>query len=335
MKSKDLAKILNVSPATVSMVLNNKPGISDETREMILEAAKKYGMKIKGNINNMEKLPVRYVIYKKTGEIVGDTPCFFQLTEGITHACQKIGCPIQISYFYGNDYLAPQFEEIVNSKCSGMILLGTELDEEMFFAFKNLGLPMVLLDTYKDEFDVNSVLINNIQGAFTATNYLINHGHTKVGYLKCSARMTNFRERADGYYKALRRNDIPFDHPYVHILTADITQGYMDMCKILEEKPPLATAYFADNDVIGAAAMRAFKDYGYRIPEDVSIIGFDNSPECQILSPMLSTMNVDMSKLGEIAVMRLLEILQGDTNVSLKVCLSTELVERESVKTIK
>lgn len=332
--SKELADILNVSPATVSMVLNNKQGISEETRDMVLKAAKEYDLQVKKVPSAKSKLSLQYIIYKKSGEVVGDTPFFSQVTEGIIQECQQRDCTLKMSYFYGNDDFEPQFEEILKKKCSGILLLGTEMDLDTFEHFKKLDIPLVLMDCYHDDIDINTVLINNTQGAYAATNNLIKHGHKKIGYLKSKVRINNFKERADGYYKALRQNNIPFDHPYVLEISPEAKQGYIDMCNILQNKPELATAYFADNDIVAAAAIRAFKDYNYKIPDDISVIGFDDMPECQVISPPLSTMNVDKKKLGALAVSRLTEVVRNIDGAVIKLALSTQLVERESVKTI-
>ena len=92
--------------------------------------------------------------------------------------------------------------------------------------------------------------------------------------------------------KALRANGISTSHPYVHQVSPTSDEGYRDMLRLLESKAPIADAYFADNDIIAAAAMRALRENGYRIPEDVSIIGFDDVPMCDMMVPPLSTMKV-------------------------------------------
>ena len=184
---------------------------------------------------------------------------------------------------------------------------------------------------YYDELDYDCVLINNIQGAFNATNYLIQCGHKNVGYFHSSLDISNFSERADGYYKALRANGISTSHPYVHLVSPTSDEGYRDMLRLLESKAPIADAYFADNDIIAAAAMRALRENGYRIPEDVSIIGFDDVPMCDMMVPPLSTMKVRKRELGATAVQRLLDRVADPKRECLKMCMATKLVKRQSV----
>jgi LacI family transcriptional regulator len=213
-----------------------------------------------------------------------------------------------------------------------MILFATEMEEADFRIFQNISIPMVVLDCYYDTLDYDCVLINNIQGAFKATDYLIRCGHKHVGYLHSSIDISNFRERADGYYKALRTHGLDTSHPFVHRISPTSQEGYQDMIRILEEKPALADAYFADNDIIAAAAMRAFQQFGYRIPEDISIIGFDDLPLCDLMHPPLSTMRVDQQELGMLAAGRLYEIMEKNDLQKLKISITASMVCRESVQ---
>lgn len=331
--AKELAQKLNISAATVSMVLNRKPGISEKTRNLVLDAAREYGYDFSKKWDTAEeKGSILYVIYKKHGTVVADTPFFSQLTEGIEQACKGKGFELQITYFYENKDIGAQIQELSEKNCQGILLLGTEMDVEYFQPFTRLKVPMVVLDTYFEELDCDSVLINNVQGAYLATNYLIDKGLGEIGYLRSSYPIGNFEERADGYYKALRHHDLPTSHPYVHRLTPSMEGAYTDMSEILREKPPVAPAYFADNDLIAAGAMRAFKEFGYKIQEDISIVGFDDTPICDFLEPPLTTMEVPKKRLGELAVLRLLQKIAGETKVMIKTEVSVKLHERKSVK---
>lgn len=331
--AKELAKNLNISAATVSMVLNNKPGISEKTRNMVIEAAKEYGYDFSKKGEPVgEKGSVQYVIYKKHGTVVGDTPFFSQVTEGIEQACKAEGYELLITYFHENQDIHEQIQALSEKNCQGILLLGTEMDMEYFPPFSRLKVPMVVLDTYFEELNCDSVLINNVQGAYRATNYLLEKGMTDVGYLRSSYPIGNFDERADGYYKALRHHGLPTGHPYVHRLTPSMEGAYLDMIHALRENPPIAQAYFADNDLIAAGAIRAFKEHGYKIPEDISIIGFDDMPICDFLDPPLTTMEVPKKRLGELAVKQLVQKILYEPKVTVKIEVSVKLHERKSVR---
>jgi DNA-binding LacI/PurR family transcriptional regulator len=330
--AKELAQKLNVSAATVSMVLNKKPGISDKTREMVLTAAKKYGYEFPQKGETDFHGTIQFIIYKKDGTVVADTPFFSQVTAGIDAGCKAAGYELQITYFYENERIPEQIRLLSEKNFQGILLLGTEMEPEYFRYFSTLKVPLVVLDTYFEELDCDSVLINNVQGAYLATNYLISKGMKQVGYLRSSYSIGNFAERADGYYKALRCHKLPTDHPYVHRLAPSMEGAYEDMKELLDKKVPIGDAYFADNDLIAAGAMRAFKEYGYRIPEDVSIIGFDDMPICVYLEPTLSTMAVPKKRLGELAVECLVSKILHPTKVCVKTEVSVELKKRGSIR---
>lgn len=331
--AKELAEKLNISAATVSMVLNRKPGISEKTRNMVIDAAKEYGYDLTKKWDpSDEKGSIQYVIYKKHGTVVGDTPFFSQVTEGIEQACKAQGYELQITYFYENQDIDAQIQTLSEKNCQGILLLGTEMDVDCFPPFSKIKVPMVILDTYFEELECDSVLINNVQGAYRATNYLIEKGMDTVGYLRSSYPIGNFAERAEGYYKALRHHHLPTSHPYVHHLTPSMEGAYHDMIKILKDNKTFAQAYFADNDLIAAGAMRALKEQGVRIPEEVSIIGFDDMPICDILEPPLTTMDVPKKRLGELAMKQLDQKIHQETKGTVKIELSVKLHERNSVR---
>lgn len=333
--AKELAQLINVSPATVSMVFNNKPGISEATRDLVLSTAAKYGYAPKSAPPaSPSSRVIQLINYKKHGKIAADTPFFSQLTEGITQECCRRNCVLHISYFYENMDISAQLASLKEVDCIGILLLATEMQREDFKKFRDFSVPIVVLDCYYDELKYDCVLINNIQGAFNATSYLIQCGHKKIGYLRSNLEISNFAERADGYYKALRANGISTSHPYVHAISPTAEEGYQDMLTVLDAAPELADAYFADNDIIAAAAMKAFRERGRRLPEDISIIGFDDMPLCDMMIPSLSTMRVRKQELGAAAIARLMDRIADNKKEYLKISMSTQLIKRESVSVL-
>lgn len=332
--AKELAKKLNLSAAAVSMALNNKPGVSTATRQMVLDAAEKYHYDFS---RLQEKYSpsgeVYFVIYKKNGTVVADTPFFAQLSEGISIACKKKGYKLKICYLYEDkSTLTRQIEDIQYSNCCALILLGTEMNEIDLAPFLELPMPIVLLDAYFETVSCNCVLINNVQGAYLATKYLIQKCHAQPGYLKSSYSISNFAERTSGFYKAVRSSGMSSYNSIVHELSPSIDGAHSDMLRIIENGEPLASCYFADNDLIAIGAMQALKEKGYHIPEDISIIGFDNQPMSRIIEPSLSTIHVPKQYMGEIAALRVIELLEFPSNLPVKTEISTVLIERDSVK---
>ncbi|MBO5197182.1 MAG: LacI family DNA-binding transcriptional regulator [Lachnospiraceae bacterium] len=332
--AKEIAKHLNISAAAVSMALNNKPGISEMTRQRVFETARELGYDFTRKQEAEHAGTVKFVIYKKHGHVASDTPFFAQVTEGIQTMCRQNQLNLQVTYFYEGADTAAQRKEIESGDCIGVILLGTEMEAKDCRSFQDLPVPYVVLDSYFEDISCNTVMINNVQGAYLAVRYLIENGHRRIGYLRSATKIGNFGERADGYYKALRSEEIPTGHPYVVYLRPTADGAYEDMKQYLAGNPTLPTAYFADNDLISAGALRALKEAGYKIPEDISMIGFDDMPFCEVLDPPLTTMNVPKQKLGAMAVERLIALIRKGETECVKMELAVSLINRQSVKNI-
>ena len=331
--AKELATKLNISAATVSMVFNNKPGISPATKAMVLEAAKEYGYEpVKKAEESQPNQVIHFIIYKKHGHVVTDTPFFAQIMEGINLQCQKYNCRQQITYVYENPSLQTRLNDIYKLECSGIILLGTEMEPEDFKHFETLSIPIVILDNYFEDIKYDSVLINNIQGAYSATKHLIQNGHQKIGYLHSNIGIGNFAERSDGYYKALSAHQLPVNDNLIQPVSPTSEGAYEDIKRYLNSSPEVASAYFADNDIIAVAAMRAFKDAGIKVPDEISLVGFDDLPICDLVEPPLTTMSVPKLQLGALAVDILMSKINKSTNEIIKVEVSPTLIERRSVK---
>lgn len=329
--AKELANKLGLSPATISIVFNNRQGVSEETRQRVLAAAKEHGYKFSVTPEKKQKT-ISFVLFKKTGgAVVDDTPFFSAMTEGIATCCREHDFSLDIRYIFEDKNINSELNSLVTSGSEGIILLATEMKASDFETFKDLNLPMVVLDTYFESISIDYVLINNIQGAFLATDTLFKTRRKQPGYLHSSYSIGNFEERADGFYKAIRQNGMSPSASIVHMLTPSIEGAYTDMKQLLSQGIEIADCYFADNDMIAIGAMRAFKKYGYRIPKDVAFIGFDNAYPNGIISPPLTTIDVPKQAMGRLAVERLIYIMSDDTAVPVKTELLTSLIYRSTL----
>lgn len=331
--AKELSKMLNLSEAAVSMALRNRPGVSTQTRRLVQETAEQHGYDFtKIHKQKDRSQHITFVVYKRQGAIVGETPFFSELSEGIGTACSEADYKLQISYIHKleND-VAKKIDEIVYSNCAGIILLGTEMQTEDIQHFLNLPIPIVLLDVSFDFIDLDCVIINNTQGALMATNHLISRTKKQPGYLRSSYKISNFSERADGFYKSVRNHGMSTSKSIVHKLTPSVEGAFADMMELIEKKEELAPCYFADNDWIAIGAMKAMQKNGIKIPEDVAIIGFDNIPMASFMDPSLTTIHVPKKYMGEIAVKRLIEIANNKGNSPIKIEVGTKLKKRKSI----
>lgn len=332
--AKELAKLLNLSEAAVSMALNNKPGVSTQTRKRVMAAAAEHDYdfsRIKETAVSIKYQGIiQFIIYKKNGAVVSDTPFFSQLSEGIDAGCKEACYCLNISYLYEEDDIPSKISEMVRLGCRGILLLGTEMAEEDFKPFSNLPVPVVVIDTCFENRSADCIIIDNVQGAFYAANYLIRKRKKQPGYLKSSYPIKNFDQRSDGFYQAVRKNGMSVSNSKVHILSPSMDGSYADMVSVLKQGEIPADCYFADNDLIAAGAIKALKENGYRIPQDVAVIGFDDMPLCTFLDPPLTTIHVPKQYMGMMAAKRMAELIDTKSPYPIKVEISTTLVLRKS-----
>ena len=287
--AKEIAQKLGLSPATVSLVLRGRPGISPETRERVLRMAKEMGYS-KWIEPAPERRRIRFVLYKKHGAVVGETAFFAQLTESIDTEAKRRGYDLLITYFYGTQNNEEQIRALMDSTCAGIILLATEMTTADLTPFKKLTIPLVILDRYFPDEEYDCIVINNVYGVKHAVRYLISQGHSEIGYLSSNVAIRNFHERQDGYLRGIRLISV-LNNSRSHIVKVapTVDGAFSNMAAYLAAGPNLPTAFFADNDLIAISCMRALRVAGYHIPDDVSIIGFDGITTGELTDPPLTT----------------------------------------------
>ena len=222
--AKELAARLNLSATAVSMALNGKPGVSTETRAMVIREAEKAGydfsrLSMKKNASG----DIYCIICRAHNAILNYTPIFSELTDGIEQECRKNGYHLKTFQLYEKiDDLQKYIEELRISQCAGVILLGTEVSASVCHEFLQLSVPVILLDSYFDSADCSCVLINNAQGAYLATSYLIDRCGRQPGHLCSFYRITNFRERTHGFHRAVREHGMSTAKSIIHELSPSI-----------------------------------------------------------------------------------------------------------------
>lgn len=325
---KKISEVTGFSPATVSNALNYKKGVNADTASKILKTARDLGYFEENRITK-----VKFVMFKRKGVVVEDTPFFPAMISGVEQECRACGMEMSLCNLDKRD---PDYREQVNwlrrDKAAAVILLGTEMMDEDSELIRGLTCPLVVIDYWKEDMSFDAVLINNADSARMATEYLIANGHTEIGYLQGRMRIKPFRSRSVGYQTALQKASIPLRKEYVVTLSPTMDGAYEDMKDYLSGSPKLPTAFFADNDIIALGAMKAMSERGIRIPDDVSVIGFDDLTYSSISNPPLTTLRVPKQEMGRVAVRRLWDILQDNDELRLKTQVCTQFIERASVK---
>lgn len=329
---QDIAKIAGVSPGTVSNALNDRKGVGKDTKERIIKIAEEMGY-FKNNKKD-EGGVIRLIKFKKNGHVVADTPFFSSLIEACEKECRNNGYELLISQVVYGEHTKDDVQKIVNQhKVDGILLLATEMEESDLNYFESIDMPMVVVDSYFKEKDYDYVVINNTKGAYSATKYLFDKGHREIGLLSSKIDIKNFKYRFEGYKKTLDTFDIEYNQANTVYLDPTMDGAYEDFKIYLDKNEIIPSAFFALNDIIALGAIKAMTEKGIKVPEDVSIVGFDDIPFSSYSNPGVSTVKVHTDAMGKTSVKRLIEKIDSDDeDVTVKIEINTDFVERGSVK---
>ena len=304
--SKDIAKHLGLSPSAVSFALNGKPGVSEETRRLVISTAEKMGYSPAKLASVMSKRQrICFVFYvNQLVRIAENTTFSTFVLKGAENAASAKGHSIMVRYVHAGESLAKQLEDTVN-EADGFIMLGTDLNEKSEKEMKEFsacveGKPVVIVDSPFNYGFADCVVNDNYGGTRMAAEYLISRGIKRIGYIRSKYRISNFIQRGAGLEAALKNAGLTL---FCSVDTeVSFDEAYKRIDDYLSSGEELPEAFFVENDNIAAAALRAFNARGIAVPEQVSVIGFDDLPICELTAPALSTVRSFKEQLGEIAV---------------------------------
>lgn len=341
--AKELAKKLGLSPSAVSLALNGKPGVSSKTRTRVLEAAMQMGYakaEPAGSFHTGKT--ICFIRYGGTVINAAEHTSFSSFVlKGVEARATELGYNTQVRYLNAGGMVNRQALEFIR-QAAGVIFLGTDLTEqqlpEMERFFSQLeNCPIVVVDSFLLSDRVDSIGNDSYGGARMAVAHLLSKGCRRIGYVKAKQRILNFRDRELGARMAMQEAGLTLDHE----IPVDVSSegAFRDFDEWLKGEHPVPEGLYVENDIIAAAVMRVLKLHGYRVPEDVSVIGFDDIPMSQMLEPPLSTVRLAKEELGTVAMDHLHSRIAANQVPHrmpglhlMKTLLSTRLVPRASVK---
>lgn len=328
---KEIAKIAGVSIATVSLALNNKGNVKEETKKRILELAKEQGYSKKKPDIKKNILLIKYVSsgisIEKNGDFVA------KMIDAIEQTASEHGYNINIKNILASDWQESIYA-INQEEFSGIIFLSTEAEENLGEQIKSISIPVVAVDNRFETVDINAVSIDNSGGVYDAVRYAYELGHREIGFINSRVKFTNIAQRKEGFKKALENLKLKFDQDYQLEAMPTMGGAYKDMIKLLKAGIKLPTIYITGNDTIAIGAIKALKEYGLMVPDDISVIGFDDLEFCTMMDSPLTTMSVNKKGLGERSAKLLIENINGESRDTIKLLLRPKLIERASVKRI-
>jgi LacI family transcriptional regulator len=340
---REVAAIAGVSPSTVSLILNNKGSLSEETRARVHSAIKELNYSrpettvrsslSKGTATTSEPKPtLRFLKIATHGQTVNRDHNHFisDFIDGMLDGVARHGYSLQV-----DSYTNPGVDQILldlsQNDAMGFVILGTELSRDDVLALKAANRPLVFLDTYYPYVDASFVDMNNEDAVHAVLQFMQATGYKRIGFVGGDAQVANFQLRSRAFQRS--KKELGFTCRSDDLVDVGTTQikAYEDSARFLTRHETYADCYFCANDVIAFGFVKALKERAIRVPEDVGVIGFDNLPMSATMDPALTTIEVSKQKMGEIAVSILADLIRdGGVSASTKVLVGAELILRAS-----
>jgi len=325
---RDIARLAGVSVATVSRVLNNRPDVSPETREAVGRVLRDQNYTTNRNARALSAgrtgligftIPYVYGDYF-TSILAGATEALYELD------MRAVLCPTRQEH----DREVTLLERLMNDTTDGALVLLPEESNEELRGLQAFGFPFVVIDPRRPLDDgIPVVSAANATGAKAATDHLLSLGHRRIGYIAGLRGFSASEERLSGYQTALARAGVLPAPELVAEGNFELDGGRSAGLSLLDLPDP-PTAIFAANDNMAIGVVEAARERGLRVPEDVSVVGFDDTSQAAIVTPSLTTVRQPLEELGRLAVSLLVRIIEKQRLEALRVELATRLIVRGS-----
>jgi DNA-binding LacI/PurR family transcriptional regulator len=329
----DVAKKAGVSASTVSRALKNDPRIS----EIVTEKVKRIAVEM-GYIPNITARSLKTGHTNIIGLLVRDISDEWSaaVIPAIEHECSKHNLALLLSNADSDPQRERYYLEVFQQRnAEGVIILTPVSSNQIEYLPYARSVPMVLVDTFLDQPLINTITVDHELGSYMSTNHLLELGHREIVFISGPLEIAPSRKYKEGFNRALRENQINEKGAIFRAeKIIDVDHGYRAMQEVLRWNPNL-TAVATGSDLMAAGAMKAIKDYGLNIPEDISIVGYDDIPLSNFLDPALTTIRQDRGVLGELAVEILLDLISGNADQVRQITIPPEIILRESTAPVK
>lgn len=331
---KDIAKETGLSIATVSYVLNGKDNVLQETKQRVVEAAERLGYVKNYSARSlvMKSSNLIGVVIPQTepGKVmVFENPFYSEMLSSIEYHARQIGYHIIVS---GTEADERYYQLARERNLDGIIIIGVYSDD-FYSELQNAKIPIVLIDSYIEGKPFYSVRINDEESACCAVSYLIEKGHRDIAFITGKLKDGGVCEkRYLGYKRALQQAEIPIKKENILRGNTDFDSGMLLAEKMVMETS--ATALFCAADILALGAVKKLTEQGIKIPEEISVIGFDNLNIARYCTPGLTTIGQDVFEKGKKAVELIETGIKYKSQEPIELVLKTKIIERESVRTL-
>jgi LacI family transcriptional regulator len=327
---EDVAKMAGVSRSTVSRVVNDHPNVKDEVRKRVKLVIAETGYEPHAAARSLaaRRTNIIGLVIPSAVHTLFTDPYFPRLTEGISQASNAADFTLSLFLFdsYANERrMYPRITR--KGLLDGVLVQATHIDDEIFTWLGNGNIPYVVVGRPADTADMSYIDVDNVSGAHMAVTHLVLLGRRKIGTITGPLNTQAGKDRLKGYRNALDERGISIDSSL--IVEGDFTEigGYIASKQLIPNKPD---AIFVASDMMAMGTLRALREAGLSVPEDVAIVGFDDLPPATLATPQLTTVRQPIRRLGIKAVEVLIDMIGKPKRAPQQVIFGTELVIRES-----
>ena len=321
---RDVSEMAGVSPTTVSRVLNQKMIVRKETEERVWAAVETLGYRPNASARALSTRQTSSI-----GIVVRDIcdPFFPPIVHGVTYVANANGYSSFLCNLSTEPDTAFYLQLVREKRVDGIIIATSHIPDEQVLLVLNEGAPLVLVNREMD--GVVSVCTDNEQGGWDATRHLIDLGHRNIAYVGVPSYVQSGIPRRIGYERALREHTIPLNPNLLFEEENSADGGYRAAMDLLSSREK-ASAVFVYDDVMAIGAIRALEEMGLRVPNDMSVVGYDDIPLASHITPPLTTVRQAKDVMGIRAMQLLVALMQGEELAESQVLLQPELIERSS-----
>ncbi|MFM4840210.1 HTH-type transcriptional regulator GalR [Aeromonas veronii] len=328
---KDVALLSGVSVATVSRVINNSPKASQASRDAVFKAMHELNYHPNANARALA-----HQNNETLGLIVADVsdPFFGTMVKAVEQVAQATGNFLLIGNGYHDAAKEKHvIEQLIGHRCSGLVVHAKMLPDEELIQMMSYVPGMVLINRIVPGFESRCVALDDRYGSWLATRHLIQEGHKKIGFLCSNHQISDSQDRLQGYLDALQEHNIPVDERLISRGSPDELGGEAAMTELLGRGPQM-TAVVCYNDSMAAGALSVLSDNGIDVPQDLSLVGFDDVLISRYLRPRLTTVKYPVVAMATQAAELAVALSRGEAINSATNLFSPTLVRRHSVKTL-
>ncbi|HHV33061.1 MAG TPA: LacI family transcriptional regulator [Clostridiales bacterium] len=321
---QDVADSVGVSKVTVSKVLRGKSDVSEAMSKKIMDAVTRLGYVYD---NKKEKADISKISVLTAGHFfgIGGSDCFYvKLYQCLSEEFEKLNIDVMLSIVDQQSEMEITIpEKLKNRDVDGIIVMG-QLSREYLRSLMALKIPLVFLDFYYDDFNVTSINTDNFFNTYELTNKLIQLGHTKIGFVGTLDATSSIQDRFLGYYKSLIEHHIPLNQEW--ILNDRESDGtYLN----IELPKALPTAFVCNCDEVAMLFINNLKAHGYKVPDDISVTGFDDTNHSMLSNPKITTVQVNLEEMAHLATKAMIRDI-GSNKHKNRILIKGKIIFRES-----